>query len=1062
MGSNQETLIYIEDKDRLDASVAANSFAHSGIKDRVYINTLGAKLGMKYLASEDIDVSNVYNMHSIKKVLEEVDIADIMLSNIHIDVRVVYDENTIFIPKAHFEYGLTPDIYLVFQLAKDSSCVTFLGYFEPSLINKNNANTDYYFIEKEKLSPVASLKKFISNFNGNTNVVIPENEVENSERIIMAMADNDVSDEDRKYLIKQLTKSAELRDKFIEYENFETLSYKAMTDPTISKKEISEENVTNISALENIDGLNDIQKVEEPSLEPELGSIENLEDITLDNIFDEGTLENNIEETKDETSQENTVEKGDLKPSDNTVGNIAGTIASAAAGAVAGATIGGAISATAGEILSSMGTAEAAIDTVGEVANAVSGVSEVASNEIDAVKSGIDAIKDIAGTSKIEETQPESISLEDVDISNMENIELPQENNESETISLNDVEISDEVNTDFIDSIDNKISFDDIELPNENIDVSNEDINISSDDVQPLNIDEQTISTTDELPEVSENIAEPLEQTEDLGKIEDISSNETADLDFGSIENLEPLEEPSIEQLEPLDENIEPLNETVEPLNEDIENEEEGLKLLDTDISENVESSAPENDVQTTELVQDENSNIEDLDLGSIDDLINPENTNTETMPPDPLNENETAKTSDGFGDALLENLTNEELENITIDDLGIADEESSVNVENISSNDLLSQIDDVLNASATQDEPVGETPEIAESTIDELSTDNETTASADATDLSIDDLLDELGDDETGEQTPSETSENVDELSSLLDEQPQINENTQEDIPLDEIHNSMEEAEKPEENEVNGEGENGNLEMLFSDTDTESDMDLDEITSDEAQTIPGQALFPDQKKQSNKKTLIVAAALATVVAASSAVMFLKSKNNATPDVEPLNPKQNEIVDNQTPATPTSTDDMLATNMPNINQNTAQVTQTKQQVKELKNTAMNKKPATSGSYLQVNKLVWNVPDNLSYNPKMQNYLRTTGKSLKLALSADLLLASEYAYTNQMKVNLKMGSNGEIQQATIGSSSGSTQIDNIVLQSVKDTLSAVKPPVDELKGQSFNLALIIYF
>ena len=123
---------------------------------------------------------------------------------------------------------------------------------------------------------------------------------------------------------------------------------------------------------------------------------------------------------------------------------------------------------------------------------------------------------------------------------------------------------------------------------------------------------------------------------------------------------------------------------------------------------------------------------------------------------------------------------------------------------------------------------------------------------------------------------------------------------------------------------------------------------------------------------------------------------------------------------------------------------------------------MNKKPVASGSYLQVNKLVWNVPSNLSNSPKMQNYLRTTGKSLKLALSADLLLANEYAYTNQMKVNLKVNNNGEIQQATIASSSGSTQIDNIVLQSVKDTLNAVKPPVDEAKGQNFNLALIIYF
>ena len=564
-------------------------------------------------------------------------------------------------------------------------------------------------------------------------------------------------------------------------------------------------------------------------------------------------------------------------------------------------------------------------------------------------------------------------------------------------------------------------------------------------------------SAKDELSEISENIAEPLEEKENSSEVEDISANEIENLDLGVAENIEPLEEPSIDQLELLDENIEPLDKTVEPINEEIE--EEGLKLLDTDIPDNIEDSTLKNENQTAELPQEEPSNLEELNLDSIDDLINPENVNSETTPVEPSNENEASEISNGFGDALLNNLTNEELENITIDDLGITDEESSVNIDNISSNDLLSQIDDVLNSSATQDEPINETVDTNETpTIDELSTDNETTEPSDVTDLSIDDLLDELGDETTNSETSGETSE------IFADEQHQLDANTQENIPFDEIHNSLEEAEAEEnvENEGSEEGENGNLEMLFSDTDTESDMDLDEITSNEAQTIPGQALFPEQKKQSNQKTLIVAAALATVVAASSAVMFLKAKNSSTSDVEPLNQKQNEIVANQTPATPAPTDDMLATNTPNINQNTTQVTQTKQQVKELKNTTMNKKPATSGSYLQVNKLVWNVPDNLSYNPKMQNYLRTTGKSLKLALSADLLLASEYAYTNQMKVNLKMSSNGDIQQATIGSSSGSTQIDNIVLQSVKDTLSAVKPPVDELKGQNFNLALIIYF
>ena len=1041
MGSNQETLIYIEDKDRLDASVAANSFAHSEIKNRVYINTLGAKLGMKYLASEDIDVSNVYNMHSIKKILEEVDIADIMLSNIHIDVRVVYNENAIFIPKTHFEYGLTPDIYLVFQIAKDISCVTFLGYFEPSLINKNNANADYYFIEKEKLSPAASLKKFISNFNGNTNITIPENEVENSERIIMAMADNDVSDEDRKYLIKQLTKSAELRDKFIEYENFETLSYKAMTDASINKKAISEDNIVNLSALDDLVEFDNIQKVEETNTNDELLPIDGLEDIALDDIFDEGLVEGSVEEVdkvgevEDKTVSETPFEaENTTQPSENISGNIAGTIAGATAGAVAGATIGGAISATAGEILNTMNTVESAIDTVGDIANAVESVNDVVSDGIDAVKSGADKVEEVVNDNNAtaENVQMDSISLEDIDVSNLENLELPEENIENETISLDNVEISDEVNTDFIDTIDNKISFDDVELPTEDI------------DTQDLSSDIPTISFDD--------------------------------VDIPPLENAIP------------EENEEPLL----SLGDDVEDESE--KMPEGDL-EDISEDAPEDISENTP------ENVENLnDIEAESDL--PEDSENHVEPLS-VEENEEETKQEGFGDALIENLTNEELENITIDDLGINESEDMTNVEDISSSDLLSQIDEVLNSSATADKPVEDSAPAE--TIDDVSVDNFTKfdsqeGSQEVDAMSIDDLLNEFGDDETSQAGVNGSNENhedavntedigdiesIEEFEKLLDEEEQPVENNEESVSVEtpisevqetsnfeeEVNNKNEEiinSENSDEEEQNDGAENGNLAMLFNDTDTESDMDLDDITPETSQAVPGQALFPNQKKQSNQKTLIVAAALVAVFAAASTVMFLKSKDNSASDVEPINSNQNEIVGNQTPAVPQdssangSSEDMLATNTPNINQNTAQVTQTKQQVKELKNTAMNKKPVASGSYLQVNKLVWNVPSNLSNSAKMQNYLRTTGKSLKLALSADLLLANEYAYTNQMKVNLKIGSNGEIQQATIGSSSGSTQIDNIVLQSVKDTMNAVKPPVDEIKGQNFILALIIYF
>ena len=129
-------------------------------------------------------------------------------------------------------------------------------------------------------------------------------------------------------------------------------------------------------------------------------------------------------------------------------------------------------------------------------------------------------------------------------------------------------------------------------------------------------------------------------------------------------------------------------------------------------------------------------------------------------------------------------------------------------------------------------------------------------------------------------------------------------------------------------------------------------------------------------------------------------------------------------------------------------------------VKELKNTQP--KPITSESYLTVNRLVWDVPDVLSQSSKIQNYLITAGKSIKLSLSADLLLATEYAYTNQVKLSLKLNNTGAIQDIKILSSSGSTQIDSIVLQSVKDTLNVVKPPADEIRTPDFNLNLIIYF
>jgi protein of unknown function (DUF1822) len=1032
MVTEQETLIYIEEQDKLDASAAANAFAHKDTRNRAYINTLGAELALKYLASENVDVSNTYNIHSIKKILEEMDISDVMLPNIHIDVRVVFDENVIFIPKAHFEYNLVPDIYLVFNLAKDFSHVKFLGFFEPKLINKNNANDKYYFIEKEKLNSAVDLKKYIETFNGNTKDIISQEELENSERIIIAMADNDISEDDKKYLIKQLTKSADLRDKFIEYENFETLSYKAMTSPDIHRKAASKK--TDESLL--IDGLANLENIEIQDEVPAVTSTEEAPQMP-DAIADELNLEPINDIAFDEQPAE--VNK-DAQDSNTFMSETGSLLAESAAAGLAAA--------AAGETAKAFETAETSLNIV--------------DSTLDIVDTGIEFAKDLITD---EVTSSEPISLDDIDTSALDNINLSDDKIEEETISLGDVKIpEDSENTDFIEQIDNKISFDDIQTDN------------LIDEPAPLNIDEETISLNDiDTSDIHEETeAESYEEeTLSFDNIDTSNLDNSVDIDESLLDNtisfndinIDDEKESSALSGTDIETPVLSFDNIEEPVIDDVNNDFMDNSIsLDEPIGETLDeftetSEINNDDLNNAKFTEDHLETVEDITLEPLEETL-PE---TEVIEDeiDVIDATDEVPKNESFGKNLLENLSEENIDDIAIEDLGL-DDSIADSAENISSADLLSQIDNILNSA-----------EVPETTIQEIQQEENITqpqeeitsfdSIPDISDLeSVNDILsDNVPVNEEQENTLTEEIQGISELS-----------NDMPDTGIDELLNFDDSfAPSNEENDLPS-GED-NIGVLFNDTDPVSDAELDAIDVNQMpyeqnfteQQVPGAALL-NKKSQPNKKTIIVAAALVTVLAAASAFVIFKPKNDNSADIEPLAPVGNteNVNKTETPTLPSeTTENILATNAPEITKTAAKEIQKAQPAKELKSIqAKQPKQASSESYLSINRLVWDVPGTLSYSTKMQNYLRTAGKSIKLSLSADLLLATEYAYTNQVKVNLKLSKNGNVQDAKIASSSGSTQIDNIVLQSVKDTLNVVKPPSSEIKTQDFNLSLIIYF
>ena len=114
------------------------------------------------------------------------------------------------------------------------------------------------------------------------------------------------------------------------------------------------------------------------------------------------------------------------------------------------------------------------------------------------------------------------------------------------------------------------------------------------------------------------------------------------------------------------------------------------------------------------------------------------------------------------------------------------------------------------------------------------------------------------------------------------------------------------------------------------------------------------------------------------------------------------------------------------------------------------------------SSAQISKLYWEVPKDLTYNENVTKYLQVVGKTSKLAIQSDLLNVTEMPYSSKMIVTVKLSRTGDVIDAIAAISSGSKQVDSIVLQSVKSAMKYVKAPTSEFTKESYDFSLIINF
>ena len=1072
--AEQDTLIYIEDNDTLDASISAKNFAKVDVQNRAYFNTLGAKLIKKYLVSESIDIADTYNIHSIQKVLEEVDISDIMLKNIHIDVRVVFNENYIFVPKSHFSYNILPDIYVVLLMSNDEKYMSFLGFFEPKMINKNNENEEYYFIEKEKLTSPIQLKDYIKNFDGNTNEAISATELEASDLLILSLVDQDITDAERKQLLQNLVKSAELRDRFIEFENFELLAYKAEHSPDVRKAEDTLGQVSNnnkydeaatatAAALQELDALgmaasitalqNNENIAEEPPVinVTKMDAIEGLTEV-IDSDDDDiiRSFESSNSDIEDLSALENTenISDTEIKISDD-------------------------------------------IDLDFPSFEELSFEDDIlASSEDKIQKSNENSLVKAEATQSIKNPADIAMNFSEIEITPITNKENLEPIQNPETVSFADFEInSEKIKNSFKDyQSENTIDFDNIETSNSETKTfakeKESENTIDFDNIETSNSETKTFAKEKE----SENTID----FDNIELIEDTSDKTTAEEDLDLAFKFDDID---------LDASETVLNETNK---EDVD-----LSNFD-EISPKEEIETPQNDISEVQLDDNIDKDIQ-AEFGELS--LEDELANLNLDEPLSLDDTEMELDEDLTQEIKTQNL--EETKN----------SKEVLNTENIepltvskTSNESENTIDfDKIETSKSEAKTFAEENE-NENTIDEnalYSTSNEANISEKAIETvesdSIDTNLEEIKLESIDENTETDniSQETDSELNALLSSEAfqtavtekttsDANSITDLDLNADELQKStntegaiLEDIDTDDSQDLisqiddllNSEETNiednktsdddNKLEMLFN-TNTEnleenSDLPVEEYA--EENMISANVLnIPEKGK---KAIMITATALATIFLSVAGIGFyLKGKNS---EIVSNNPIENDTPNLPTPSSPlempSESDINNILNSPAPSQ-TPQTPQSKQKQTQKQNSAPAKKITAPSSNIgqtksktplkeiSIRSLTWEVPDYLSYSDKVKKYLQTAGRSIKLSLSSDLLLAKEYAYSNQIKVELKLNNNGSVIDAQIVKSSGSNEINEIVLRTVKETLRVVKPAPDEIPTANFKLGLII--
>lgn len=576
-------------------------------------------------------------------------------------------------------------------------------------------------------------------------------------------------------------------------------------------------------------------------------------------------------------------------------------------------------------------------------------------------------------------------------------------------------------------------------LEEEPVEIANEEQDLEKTEEPALLADNDELLLEDESAPMELLEEEPEENTDFAAEINEISEEPAQDVEDSTLnadeeETLDPEthDELELSDLELLDEHEEMILEESEPETPE-ETHEEPILELHEEVQEQIQEEPAELD-NLTELEEDS----EPLDLVEHEEM------------PDFSQETEEFSDFSQEPAAMEEETNSEEL---------ILDNNTEEIAEETPENDVPEVIfeetpDDIL--LETDEEPEEITIEPAEDPVE----------AAAEPDSGFAGVLEETQSENNEEQTPEYAGiELIDEDSTPSDE-PAEESHPDEDVNPeiqglldDELMQLLSSDDDSDENAESEAADDTDLDLIAESAENDAEQPQEEAIdtlyeNDEAQVDGENAqidLTQDKNVSKNSglaKKLIAAAVLLFLITAGgvTALYMNQSKQNTNTEALP---------DGDFPAQDGSVLDAAA-NLPQNNNETA--TPMSQDLNKSITNVFSDQPAA----ITITKISWEVSQSLANDDSFRNYLQVAGKNLQMNLQNDLSYTTEINYNPKVKVSFEITKENVIKRIQVTESSGSEQIDNVVLQSIKETLKYVNAPnIKDYKG-NYNLSVVINF